>query len=182
MNIKLIITVIYLMFSVMILTEVYAQNQPKHQPEKYWSTYEDQILGIKVQYPKGWEVEEIPNAVNIDLRNESKPVVFSTVAVNQVYPNTDTSEKLMKIAMNMFRGDILKINSIDDTVTLDNKPAYKADYTRKYEDGTEAGRTIIYFLVNQDATYIISFIVMADKYEEYYPIIQKMVDSFEILS
>ncbi len=120
--------------------------------------------------------------MNINLHNESKPVVFSTVAVNQVFPNTDTSEKLMKIAMNFFRGDILKINSTDDTITMDNKPAYKADYTIKRDDGTEATRTIAYFLVNQDATYIISFIVMADKYQEYYPIIQKMVDSFEILS
>lgn len=165
-----------------IPTNVYAQNQPNPQPEKYWSTYEDPILSIKVQYPKGWEVEETPNDVNIDLHEDSHPIIFFTIGVTPTHPETDTSEKLMKLAMNTFRGSIEKTNEINDAVFVDNKPAYKVDYDRKHEDGIKPSRTIAYFLVTQDLTYTLSFIVMSDKYEEYNPIMQKMVNSFEILS
>ena len=51
--------------------------------------------------------------------------------------------------MNLVRGDMLKkINTIDNSVTMDNKPAYKADFITNLEDGTEDAHSIFYFLVD----------------------------------
>jgi hypothetical protein len=157
----------------LLLTNTYAQHQPQLQPEKYWSTYEDQILGIKIQYPKGWEVEEEPNSVGFNLYyNESKPLVFTGVDIMQSLPeDIDTSEKLMKSVMNLVRGDMLKkINTIDNSVTMDNKPAYKADFITNLEDGTEDAHSIFYFLVDQDVAYTVSFVTSPEYYPEHYHI------------
>ena len=45
---------------VMLIVPAYAGNQTRTQRTE-WVTYDDPILGISVQYPEGWIIEESPS-------------------------------------------------------------------------------------------------------------------------
>jgi hypothetical protein len=75
----------------------YAQT---NQTNQEWLTYEDPILGISIQYPKGWEPIEEPNTLLFNVyENETSPVLLTTVEVAPTL-GLNTSEDVMKSYLN----------------------------------------------------------------------------------
>jgi hypothetical protein len=65
------------------------------QEQEQWATYEDELLGISIQYPNGWKVEKAPNMVSLGhYDNESMPLALVTIDLRQTLPSLDTNEEL----------------------------------------------------------------------------------------
>ncbi|MGA6923358.1 MAG: PsbP-related protein [Nitrososphaeraceae archaeon] len=171
---------VFLSALVMLVVPAYAQNQTQSQSQE-WLTYDDPILGISVQYPKSWEPIEEPGALSFKVfDNESKPSIFTTIGVSPSLEIADTNEKLMKGNLNELRGEISKIQELNNATEVNGEPAAKAVYITKDETGNDNGRTIAYFMVRPDKSYFFSFITQPTDYDKHLPTIQKMVNSFKI--
>ena len=169
--------VVFLSILVVFIAPAYAQNQTQTQE---WVTYDDPILGISVQYPVSWEPIEKPGTLSFQVYdNESKPSMFTTIGVSPTLESIDTNKKLMKSFMNEMRGQISKINELNNATEVNGEPAAKAVFITKDETGKDIGRTIDYFMVRQDNSYFISFITQPTD-DKHLPTTEKMVNSFKI--
>lgn len=151
-----------------------------------WLTYDDPILGISVQYPKGWEIEELPSVVKF--KYGAGPDYYDVVTSITASPSYyNSSEDYMKSVMNSARGEVEKIHSISP-VSIAGLPAYKVESSFK-DDPTEQYQlrhTTDYFIVDttNKMEYYIVISLPENNYEDiqakYQPAIQKMVGSFKI--
>ena len=165
---------------VVLVMPALAQNQ--NQTQQNWSTYEDPILGISIEYPSSWKIEEEPNTVSFKLyENESKPLIFSSVVAMRSLPGIDTNEEFMKSDVNTLRNSISKIYEIDNAATIGGKPASKIVFDVKLGIGKYKDHIIGYYMVYREMLYYIAFHIVIDNYTKYIPTIQKMVDSFKII-
>lgn len=154
---------------------IYRPNQTE------WSTYDDQILGISIQYPKGWEVQEEPDTVsfrygwNEEIRNYNVSVA---VLVKPVSP-FESAKGLMEDTMNKLRGQ-MEIHSIEDNITLAGKPAYRVDVS----GDLALSRGIYYFMADEEnyTGYGVMCLMMEKDYANYKPMCHKMADSLRIKS
>jgi hypothetical protein len=179
--------VVFLSVFVVFVAPAYAQNQTNQtqmQPQTYtWSTYEDPILGISIQYLNGSDINEEPDTVSFKYGLGAYYEFNTAVLTGQSYYKD--SQEMMRDNMNAMRGDVAKINTIENT-TLAGKPAYKVDFTSKPDPDTtdpQLLRAINYYMVDTenmtDATII--FRVGEEDYDSYQPVIQRMADSFTVL-
>jgi hypothetical protein len=169
---------VYLLVISTLVTPVCAQNQTQTQE---WSTHDDPILGISIQYPKGWEAEESPDALTLRITNGSGVPIASSIIWKGMLPGyMETSEEVMKSKMNEVRGEVEKINNINGSVVMDGKTASKVDYSRRSD--SNIFRLNEYFIADKpnDTIYAVGFMTKEDNFAEYLPIFEKMVSSFKI--
>jgi hypothetical protein len=139
-------------------------------------TYESPVYGIRIQYPDGWEIL-IQNTSNssLSLRFYSPPE-----------NDTDTYRENV----------ILEINTISNNRALSNfTGAALASYLESFSDfelieltsTNLANNTIpegLDFMqivaINEDKVYTILYSSEKTRYSTYLPIIEKMIDSFEV--
>jgi hypothetical protein len=163
---------------VIFIAPAYAQNQTQSQE---WVTYDDPILEISIQHPKGWEVEESPDTLTLRITNESGDPMASSIIWTGILPGfMETNEDVMRSKMNEIRGEVEKIHSINGTVVIDGKNMSKVDYSRKVD--STIFRLNEYFIADKpnDTIYAVGFMTNEDMYAEYLPIFEKMVNSFKI--
>lgn len=169
---------------VIFVAPAYAQNQTQNQTQTpTWSTYDDPILGISIQYLNGSDIEEEPDVVSFKYGLGEYYEFNTAIVTGQSYYND--SQEMMRSNMNLMRGDVAKINSIENT-TLAGKPAYKVDFTSKPDPditGPQLLRAINYYMVDTENMmgYNIIFRVGEEDYNSYQPIIQRMANSFKVL-
>jgi eukaryotic-like serine/threonine-protein kinase len=147
-------------------------------------TYQNKsTLGIAIQYPFNWKRIEADHKVLIFLP-PSKKDAFSeklTVAVFGINSSVSTAE-LSSAAINNYGQqykDFFIINS--KPITLGSNPAYILSYT--YTDpgiGTISATDI--GVKDLDKVYIISYSAQLLEYQTYVSSIQKMIESFHVIS
>jgi hypothetical protein len=167
---------------VIFVAPAFAQNQTQPQTPT-WSTYDDPILGISIQYLNGSDIEEEPDLVSFKYGLGAYYEFNTAIVTGQSYYND--SQEMMRSNMNSMRGDVAKINSIENS-TLAGKPAYKVDFTSKPDPGTtdpQLLRAINYYMADTENMmgYNIIFRVGEEDYNSYQPIIQRMANSFRVL-
>lgn len=182
---KEVFIAVFLSVLVSFLAPAYAQNQTQTENQTQtltWSTYDDPILGISIQYLNGSDINEEPDFVSFKYA-QGAYYEFNVAAKTSQNPY-EGSQDMMRFNMNALRGDVAEINSIENT-TLAGKPAYKVDYSYKHDDtiiDPQLLRAIAYYMTDKEnqTNYLIMFRIGEENYNSYQPIIQKMVDSFKI--
>ena len=142
--------------------------------------YENTKLKLSIQYPSSWQKEERLNdfvtfvAPIVDSSQYRSPagLGISSLSVSNVSLNTITNIHLKNLTNNI--KDFQLIES-SDTVLADNRPAKKIIFTAT--DGEEKKQALQLITKNNDKVYLITYKAYADKYEQYFPIIQKMLNS-----
>jgi hypothetical protein len=149
-------------------------------------TYESPVYGIRIQYPDGWEIL-IQNTSNssLSLRFDSPPendtdtyrenvrFVIDTISNNTALGNF-TSATLTSYLESY---PDLKFSEVSSTNLTNNAiPAYKlvASHTQEGLDFMQI------FAINEDKVYTILYSSEKTRYSTYLPIIEKMIDSFEV--
>jgi hypothetical protein len=149
-------------------------------------TYESPVYGIRTQYPDGWEIL-IQNTSNssLSLRFYSPPendtdtyrenvrFVIDTISNNTALSNF-TSATLTSYLESY---PDLKFSEVSSTNLTNNAiPAYKlvASHTQEGLDFMQI------FAINEDKVYTILYSSEKTRYSTYLPIIEKMIDSFEV--
>jgi len=143
--------------------------------------YENTKLRFSIQYPSTWQKEERLNnfvtflAPIVDSSQYKSPagLGISSLSVSNVSLNTIVNIHLKNMTNNL--KDFQLIES-SDTVLADNRPAKKIMFTAM--DDEEKKQALQLITKNNDKVYLITYKAYVDKYEQYFPIIQKMLNSF----
>jgi hypothetical protein len=142
--------------------------------------YENTKLKYSIQYPSTWQKEERLNdfvtflAPIEDSSHYRSPagLGISSLSVSNVSLNTITNIHLKNITNNL--KDFQLIES-SDTRLADNRLAKKIIFTAM--DDEEKKQALQLITKNKDKVYLITYKAYLDKYEQYFPIIQKMLTS-----
>ena len=142
--------------------------------------YENTKLKLSIQYPSTWQKEERLNdfvtflSPIIDSSHYKSPagLGISSLSVSNVSLNTITNIHLKNMTNNL--KDFQLIES-SDTRLADNRLAKKIIFTAM--DDEEKKQALQLITKNNDKVYLITYKAYVDKYEQYFPIIQKMLNS-----
>jgi hypothetical protein len=150
-------------------------------------SYENKVFGFSIQYPADWKkVEEsTPKSSNINI-----VVSFSKQNKNQINSEADlyirtedflgkntTLEEFVQL-QKAYTSSLLAVSSFNETrPIIGDKPAWQLEYTFKGIGGT-IRQGINSLFINDNIGYSIVFTADKKTYEKYFPLAQKMVDSF----
>ena len=149
-------------------------------------TYESPVYGIRIQYPDGWEILiqntsnsslslrfDSPAENDTDTYRENVRFVIDTISNNTALGNF-TSATLTSYQESY---PDLKFSEVSSTNLTNNAiPAYKlvASHTQEGLDFMQI------FAINEDKVYTILYSSEKTRYSTYLPIIEKMINSFEV--
>src|SRR5215211_4380625 len=147
--------------------------------------YESPVYGIRTQYPDGWEIL-IQSASNssLSLRFDSPPendtdtyrenVILEINTINNTALSNFTGAALASYLESF---SDLKFNEVSSTNLANNTiPAYKLVGSRTQE-GLDFMQIVA---MKEDKVYVISYSSETTRYSKYLPIIEKMINSFEV--
>src|SRR4029079_11561748 len=138
--------------------------------------YENPSLGISIQYPLDWKLED----------NKKSLVRFFGPEYN--ISNTYLSVLVDNLTIGSSLDDILsseeslldyKLLKSSNTTSLGGGPAHKFLYN--FTSGRAEIKGMMIFTIHNGKLYEIKFFANADRFDIYLPIVQKMMDSFKIL-
>ena len=146
--------------------------------------YENTKLKLSIQYPSSWQKEERLNdfvtfkAPIVDSSQYKSPagLGISSLSVSNVALATITNVHLKNMTNNL---KDFKLVESSDTVLADNRPAKKIIFTAT--DYGEKKQALQLITKNNDKVYLITYKANVDKYEQYFPTIQKMLNSLVFL-
>jgi eukaryotic-like serine/threonine-protein kinase len=148
--------------------------------------YENSTFGIKIQYPSDWLKNTTDQGVTFVLpaeRNSSNPENFlaklDAATIAQV-PASASLKELADGVLNGYRKSLpnFQLESYGNT-TAGGNPAVKIVYMfTGYKDGNLKATDIA--TIKNSRLYIIQYYVQS-KYQNYMPMLQKMVESFTII-
>src|SRR5215216_8084354 len=147
--------------------------------------YESPVYGIRTQYPDGWEIL-IQSASNssLSLRFDSPPendtdtyrenVILEINTINNTALSNFTGAALASYLESF---SDLKFNEVSSTNLANNTiPAYKLVGSRTQE-GLDFMQIVA---MKEDNVYVILYSSEKTRYSTYLPIIEKMINSFEV--
>ena len=152
------------------------------------STYKNKDFGFMIDYPSSWIVQE-------DNLHFNTIAAFELVAKNvHNFPNATNNVTLAEVDIRIvdnpdnITAQDLGVKDIDTTgqvimstsnTTLDHLPALKiVDYT--FDGLTIKHMQVWTILPKQNVKFLIYYIVQPTLYDQYLPIVQKMLNSFRL--
>jgi photosystem II reaction center protein PsbP len=148
--------------------------------------FEGPDYGIRTQYPDGWEIviQSTSNS-SLSLRFDSPPENDTDIfrenvlfAIDTISNNTALSNfTSTAVTSYLEQYPDLKFNEVASTNLTNNTiPAYKLVGSRT-QDGLEFMQI---FAINEDKLYTILYSAERTRYSTYLPIIEEVIDSFEV--
>jgi len=181
----LIMIISYVYPTVATKQTVFAQQTTK--PTTNFLPYVNSTYGIKLQYPSSWDKEE--NGTRQD--TETDVVTFYPPAVNSnasldISIDDISDEKGIALAQYTSSGvsDLkqslknFKLVGLSTNSVLAGLPAYKSIYT--YADQNAIFKDMEIGAIKGDKAYILTYEVGVNEYDKYLPIIQELINSFQI--
>ena len=159
-------------------------------------TYKNSTYGIKIQHPSNWEKVEVDLPINMIVTFNPKTEDDSDTVIDILITPIPSDMALDNFTDDYI--DLLRDIYIDFTIIessqsfLAGNSAHKIVYTARMErDDTLKNVMEVYHIdtlekvmevwtVNNNKVYIISYYAEQKTYDNYLPVAQKMVDSFEI--
>ena len=152
--------------------------------------YENSTFGIKINYPKNWALETLPDdppLTNIVIFYSPESKDYVSVGMDTYdYSNTkiDTMKELLKEAISAyasFPDDFkdFKLLASSSNKVLAGLPAYMLE--AEYQD-SEFGKQMILEtgILKDQINYLITYMASPSQYKQYIPIVQSMLKSFEM--
>ena len=167
-----------------------------------FSTYQNPVHGIKMDYPSSWIIKENISSENVVAIRDPSPNDRSLIAVSisvqnlqsilnrpNISPSDYNSLQLNYLLNKSEARDIGEITNIDEKFNLSNNEAYKAEYSfsgflspSKSSFIPIIGNTTQMWTVKDDKAYIITAMFSPPNIKEsVLPILNRMVSSFEII-
>jgi eukaryotic-like serine/threonine-protein kinase len=164
---------------------VFAQQTTK--PTTNFLPYVNSTYGIKLQYPSSWDKEE--NGTRQD--TETDVVTFYAPGINSnasLDISIDDISDEKGIALSQYAsGGIsdlkqslksFKLVGLTTNNVLSGLPAYKSIYT--YADQNSIFKDMEIGAIKGDKAYILTYEAGMNEYDKYLPIIQGLINSFQI--
>jgi eukaryotic-like serine/threonine-protein kinase len=164
---------------------VFAQQTTKSTTN--FLSYVNSTYGIKLQYPSSWDKEEngTRQGTETDVVTFSPPAINSTasldISIDDIsdekgitlpqYASSGISD--LKQSLKSFK----LVGSATNSV-LAGLPAYKSIYT--YVDQNTIFKDMEIGAIKGDKAYVLTYEAGVNEYDKYLPIIQEMINSFQI--
>lgn len=154
--------------------------------------YQNSSYGIRIQYPANWTKDEGDFDPNDDItdivefsspfenRSESDPEILH-ISIEGFTDKNTTLDGYANSVITYYKETLTNFNLVESDTnnsTLAGRPAYKLVYTN-VEDDTNY-KTMEIGTIIGDKVYYIEYIAEEEKYSNYLPTIQMMINSFEI--
>jgi eukaryotic-like serine/threonine-protein kinase len=159
---------------------------PTNAAENNFLTYENSTLGIKMQYPSSWTKQTAGHGAtfvllsNGEKNSEQFMAKLNATSITGFPPNVPLkalADRVVDGYKHFLRN--FKIESYANTTVVGNN-GIKILYT--YTDSKNNGfKATDIALIKDDRLYVIQYYVEASKYQIYLPILQKMIDSFQMI-
>ena len=150
-----------------------------------FSTYDDPIYGIKIDYPSDWTIDQSdPNfqTVLISPLESALDKYQESVLIMVQSTEITNSADFASDVISSIKPNILKFNLLENFQTsIGGQSAQKVTFTGIFENDFEVKDTV-YFTIVEGTGYMIIFDAEIQKYSTYQPVFQQMIDSFEIKS
>jgi hypothetical protein len=156
-------------------------------------TYQNSSYGIRIQYPANWTKDEGDLDPNDDITNivefsspfqsrlDSEPETLG-VSMEELTDQNMTLDEYANLLITDYKETSTNFNLIESDTNnsmLAEMPAYKLVYT-DVEDDTNY-KTMEIGTIIGDKVYYIEYIAEEEKYDNYLPTIQMMLNSFELI-
>ena len=155
-------------------------------------TYQNSSYGIRIQYPANWTKDEgdfdhnddITNIVEFsspfESRSDSEPETLG-ISIEGFTDENMTIDEYANSLITYYKETLTNFNLVESDTNngiLAGRPAYKLVYS-DVEDDTNY-KTMEIGTIIGDKVYYIEYISEEEKYSNYLPTIQMMINSFEI--
>jgi hypothetical protein len=195
-----IITILYVSPHQQAMAQTNATNATTPAPAtnvtaRDFLTYENSTYGIKIQYPANWQIG-VPNQTSSEENAFNYIVAFRspkdrvsdtvaeilTIAIENLPPEENISLATYSTAQIIDLRQIATDFDLEQSTptVLAGRPAYKLVYGETFEQIPL--KRLAVWTIKDNKVYILTFGGEAAKYSSYFPTIQKMVDSFELIN
>jgi hypothetical protein len=171
-------------FSLSLLTFSIIQASAQTNPN--FLTYQNPSQGIKMQYPSSWMVSQNGLRVFSDIvgfyapfGNLSDVLTGGLILSIRHYSQNITLDGYNNLINNSLKQPSVQIIESNPS-TLAGNPAHKTVFLASSGSGLFKIETMLVWTVKGNNVYTISFNSEAAKYPTYVPIVQKMINTFEI--
>lgn len=147
-----------------------------------FSTYDNQTYGVTIQYPSGWDKEPGVETSLVDVVTFNIPnnVGTITIWIEKLEKNATVEDFLFGQTYSSCSGEHPNVIESTTNITFANKPGFKILCNYGIDD-SRYELMMIGAIANNKAYHIV-YEVEEEYYSLYLPIVQKMIDSFEITS
>jgi hypothetical protein len=141
--------------------------------------WESPTHGVKINYPSNWRVEKGRRPSTLVLFKSPKEgpsdMIFENVVISSYNIANETLEQLVPLFINQHRKNFHNLTLIESVLTtLGGRQAHRLAFD------VEGKRVMSVFAVEKNKVYEIGYGSIPSKFDSYLPIVQKMLDSFEI--
>ncbi len=150
-----------------------------------FTSYENQQNFLKMKYPDNWDKQEQPNAVSQEVVKFISPLEkeddrFREQVTVIVEPSGD---KTLDDYTKSSKQEILKLDKnakiVQDVAsTMAGKNGHRVVYTTK--EGDRELKKLEVWTLKHDRAYLIAYEAEAEKYEQFLPVVEKMIKSVEV--
>jgi YVTN family beta-propeller protein len=137
--------------------------------------YEDPFNGIKISYPSSWDKIENGNNVTFETNN-SVNVTLNVLNYTTGLIHDFVYEKIRTLNYSLIDFKILDLNATDSN---NYKTAFNINYI--FRSGHQYFKVLENLIFSDDKVYTIRYSAERELYSLYLPIIQKMIETFQII-
>jgi hypothetical protein len=149
------------------------------QAQQQFQNYQNPTLGVSIQYPSDWELQEESNDKLRFIKQEG--FVTADLNVENLDESETTLSEYANTRVNELQAQRPEFQLIsNEPITISNKPAQKVVYTFEREEDGETNKVMRIWSTNEDKLYTLAYIAESGQYDRYLPSFQRMVDSFRI--
>jgi hypothetical protein len=162
--------------------------QQQQQQEVEWLPYENATYGVRMLYPSTWIQEDVTlgdDARFISVSNFFSPEetdwAFVSIGIDNMPTNLQSSlnDTIKSYNENPSNRDFQVLSTTMNNFTLADMPAYTLEAT--YRDPEFGPRQVLVVeTIVDNKGYSINYDAPSQTYQQYFPIVERMIESFEI--
>jgi hypothetical protein len=154
--------------------------------QEQFLTYEDIATGISIQFPSNWEKSvNLDNFVTFRAPPETDTRVYPAALGLKIQdlPSQNVSlQEVTKVQMSDLKAGSQNLKVSESTsTTLAGKPAHKVVFSATDNNQVERKAMQLWTVIDNKAI-LITYKAQPDKYSNYLPTIEKMIDSLRVKS
>jgi len=151
-------------------------------------TYENSTYGIKIQYPSSWDYEQ--NGTKQDTETDivtfyppaSKSNASLDVTIDDISDEKGISlTQYANGSLSDLKQSLKNFKLVESTIAgnvLSGLPAYKSVYT--FVEGNTIFKDMETGAIKGDKAYILTYDAGINEYDKYLPLVQQLINSFQI--
>jgi serine/threonine-protein kinase len=160
--------------------------------EDAFLTYENYTYAIRIRYPSDWErlessqrdsglnivvIFRSPPENSSDTKLENFLIQVGNLPFQNIPLDEIVSANINELKQSLIDFELIELNA---TTLSGNNPAHKVVYTNR--EGEDEHKTMQILSTQEDKIYLLTYSAEKRKYSDYLPTIEKMIDSFEIVT